>query len=251
MILKKIKQDKFQLYLPNLTVQFGNVIDWDGDNGLDSTWGYYHKYPDANFLLAIGMDDVQETSSSNISNDGAQGNNFGNQAALPSASDGAGNDNSLLVDNDEESDTETEEKDDDDSIQGDNFGNQAALPSASNGARNDNTALVDNVAQEDTGEAKQATSNEESDTETEEKNDDDKSSSSGLQNLQRGLGVTGMAKQLVYQHKTLPTKKAPRRNEVTVRWIYHGIFTSFMRYCPVDDLIEYRKAIYFSLNNSQ
>ncbi len=48
MILKKIKQDKFQLYLPNLTDQFGDVIDWDGDNGLDNTWGYYHKYPNTN-----------------------------------------------------------------------------------------------------------------------------------------------------------------------------------------------------------
>ena len=114
MILKKIKQDKFQLYLPNLTDQFGNVIDWDGDNGLDNTWGYYHKYPNTNFLLAIGMDDVQETSPSNISVDGVQGNDIGNQAALPSASNGAGNDDTLLVDNDEESDTETEEKDDDD-----------------------------------------------------------------------------------------------------------------------------------------
>ncbi len=75
--------------------------------------------------------------------------------------------------------------------QGNNFGNQAALPSASDGAGNDNTALVDNVAQENTDEAKQAASNEESDTETEEKNDDDKSS---LQNLPRGLGVTGMVK---------------------------------------------------------
>jgi hypothetical protein len=35
-----------------------------------------------------------------------------------------------------------------------------------------------------------------------------------------------------------------------VEWIYHGIFTSFMRYHPVDDLNEYRKAI-FSLSNSQ
>jgi hypothetical protein len=140
------------------------------------------------------MDDVQEMSLSNISNDGVQGNDFGNQAALPSASNGAGNDNTLLVDNDEESDTETEGKDDDDSVQGNDFGNQAALPSASNSAGNDNKALVDNVAQESTDEAKQAASNEEFDTETEEKNDDDKSSSSGLQNLQRGLGVTGMVK---------------------------------------------------------
>ncbi len=115
MTLKKIKWDKFQLYLPNLTDQFGDVIDWDGDNSLDHTWGYYHKYPDANFLLAIGMDEVQETSPSNISNDGVQqGNNFGNQAALPSANNGASNDDTLLVDNDEESDTETEEKNDDD-----------------------------------------------------------------------------------------------------------------------------------------
>jgi hypothetical protein len=36
MILKKIKQDKFQLYLPNLPDQFGNVIDWDGDKGLET-----------------------------------------------------------------------------------------------------------------------------------------------------------------------------------------------------------------------
>jgi hypothetical protein len=197
------------------------------------------------------MDDVQETSLSNISNDGVQGNDIGNQAALPSASDGAGNDNTLLVDNDEETDTETEEKDDDDSVQGNNFCNQAALPSASNGAGNGNTAFVDNVAQENTDEAKQAASNYESDTEIEEKNYDDKSSSFGLQNLQRVLGVTGMVKQLVYQHKTLPTKKTPRRNVVTAEWIVHGIFTSFMQYHPVDDLNEYRKAIYFSLSNSQ
>jgi hypothetical protein len=128
MILKKIKQDKFQLYLPNLTDQFGNVIDWDGDNGLDNTWGYYHNYPDANFLLAIGMDDVQEMSPPNLSSDGVQGNDFGNQATLPAASNGDGNDNTMLVDIDaqdhtdeeklansnEESDTETEDKHDDD-----------------------------------------------------------------------------------------------------------------------------------------
>ncbi len=76
------------------------------------------------------------------------------------------------------------------------FGNQAALPSASDGAGNDNTGLVDNVAQENTDEAKLAASND--DTETEEKNYDDKSSSFGLQNLQRVLRVTGMIKQLVY-----------------------------------------------------
>jgi hypothetical protein len=162
MILKKIKQDKFQLYLPNLTDQFGDVIDWDGDNNLDNTWGYYHKYPNANFLLAIGMDDVQETSPLNISDDGVQGNNLGNQATLPAPSDGAGNDNIMLVDND---------------------------------------------AQYHTDEEKQADSNEEYDTETEEKDDDDKSSSSGLQNLPRGLGVKGMVNRLVYQHKILPTKK--------------------------------------------
>jgi hypothetical protein len=92
------------------------------------------------------MDGVQETSPSNIY-DGVQGNDIGNQAALPSASNGAGNDNTLLVDNDEESVTETEEKDDDDSVGCNNFGNQATLPSASNGAGYDNTALVDNVAQ--------------------------------------------------------------------------------------------------------
>ncbi len=128
MILKKIKEDKFQLYLPDLTDRFGNVIDWDGDNGLDNTWGYYHKYPDANFFLAIGMDDVQEMSPPNLSNDGVQGNEFGNQATLPAASDGTGNDDTMLVDNDaqyhtdeekqadsnEESESETEEKDDDD-----------------------------------------------------------------------------------------------------------------------------------------
>ncbi len=128
MILKKIKQDKFQLYLPDLTDQFGDVIDWDGDNGLDNTWGYYHKYPDANFLLAIGIDDVQEMSLPNLSDDGVQSNNFGNQATLSAASNGAGNDGTILVDNDaqdhtdeekqadsnEESDTETEEEDDDD-----------------------------------------------------------------------------------------------------------------------------------------
>jgi hypothetical protein len=85
MILKKIKRDKFQLYLPDLNDQFGNVIDWGGDNSLDNTWGYYHKYSDANFLLAIGMDDVQETPPSNISNNGVQGDDISNQAALPSA----------------------------------------------------------------------------------------------------------------------------------------------------------------------
>ncbi len=128
MILKKIKQDKFQLYLPNLTDQFGDIIDWDGDNGLDNTWGYYHKYPNTNFLLAIGMDDVQEMSLPNLFDDGVHGNNFGNQATLPAASGGASNDDTMLVDNDaqdhtdeekqansnEESDTETKEKDDDD-----------------------------------------------------------------------------------------------------------------------------------------
>ncbi len=60
-----------------------------------------------------------------------------------------------------------------------------------------------------------------------------------------------MVKQLVYQHKILPTKKTPRRNVVTAEWIYHGSFTSFMHHCPVDDLDEYRKAIYFSLSNTQ
>ncbi len=60
-----------------------------------------------------------------------------------------------------------------------------------------------------------------------------------------------MVKQLVYQHKTRPTKKTPRRNVVPVEWIYYGIFTSFIWYCPVDDLNEFRKAIYFSLSNSQ
>jgi hypothetical protein len=205
-ILKKIKQDKFQLYLPNLTDQFGNVIDWDGDNDLDNTWGYYHKYPDANFLLAIDMDDVQEMSPPNLSNDGVQGKHFGNQATLPAASDSAGNDDTMLVDND---------------------------------------------AQDHTDEEKQADSNEESDTETEGEDDDDKSSSSGLQNLWRGLGVTGMVKRLVYQHKIIPTKKTPRCNVVTAEWIYHGIFTSFMHHHPVDDLDEYRNAIYFSLSNTQ
>jgi hypothetical protein len=199
MILKKIKQDKLQLYLPNLTDQFDDVIDWDGDNSLDNTWGYYHKYPNANFLLAIGMDDVQEMSPPNLSDDGVQGNDFGNQATLPAASNGAGNDDTMLVDND---------------------------------------------AQDHTDEEKQADSNEESDTETEEKDDDDKPSSSGLQNLWRGLGVTGMVKQLVYQHEILPTKKTPRCNVVTAEWIYHEIFTLFMHHCPVDNLDEYRKAIY-------
>ncbi len=131
------------------------------------------------------------------------------------------------------------------------FGNQATFPAASAGAGNDNTHLVDNDAQDHTDEEKKATSNEESDTETEERDDDDKSLSSGLQNLWRGLGVTGMVKQLVYQHKILPTKKTPRCNVVTAEWIYHGIFTSFMCHCPVDDLDEYRKAIYFSLSNTQ
>jgi hypothetical protein len=111
--------------------------------------------------------------------------------------------------------------------------------------------LVLNYAQDHTDEEKQANSNEEYDTETEEKYDDDKSSSSGLQNLWRGLGVTGMVKRLVYQHKICLTKKIPRRNEVTANWIYHGIFTSFMHHCPVDDLDEYRKAISFSLSNTQ
>jgi hypothetical protein len=74
------------------------------------------------------MDDVQEMSPPNLSNDGVQGNNFGNQATLPAASNGASNDDTHLVDNDaqdhtdeekqadsnEESDTETEEEDDDD-----------------------------------------------------------------------------------------------------------------------------------------
>ncbi len=160
-------------------------------------------------------------------------------------------DDEQQADSNEESDTDTEEKDDDDSVQGNAFGNQAALPSTSDGASNDNTVLVDNDAQENTDEAKQAASKEESDIETEEKNDDDKSSSSWLQNLQRGLGVTGMVKQLVYQHKFLPTKKTPRRNVFTAEWIYHGFFTSFMRYCPVDDLKEYRKAMHFSLSNRQ
>jgi hypothetical protein len=39
MILKKIKQYKFHLYLPNLTDQFGNVINWNGDNGALTTPG--------------------------------------------------------------------------------------------------------------------------------------------------------------------------------------------------------------------
>jgi hypothetical protein len=110
MILKKIKQDKFQLYLPNLTNQFGNDIDWDGDNGLNNTWGYYHRYPDANFLLAIGMDDVQEMSPPNLSDDGVKGNDFGNQATLPAASAGASNDNTHLVDNDAQDHTDEEKK---------------------------------------------------------------------------------------------------------------------------------------------
>jgi hypothetical protein len=132
-----------------------------------------------------------------------------------------------------------------DGVQGNNFGNQATLPAASNGAGNDDTRIVDNDAQGHTDEEKQTNSNEESDTETEEKDDDDKSSSSWLQNLRRGLGVTGMVKRLVYQHKILPTKKTPRRNVFSVEWIYHGIVTSFMRHPHVDDLDEYRKAISF------
>jgi hypothetical protein len=88
--------------------------------------------------------------------------------------------------------------------------------------------LVDNDSPENTFEAKEANSNEESDPQTEEKNYDDKSSSSGLQNLQRGLGVTGINKQLVYQHKTLPTKKTPICNVATAEWIYHGFFNSFI-----------------------
>jgi hypothetical protein len=111
--------------------------------------------------------------------------------------------------------------------------------------------LVDNDAQDHTDEEKQADSNEESDTETEEEDDEDKSSSSGLKNLWRGLGVTGMVKQLAYQHKILPTKKTPRHNVVTAEWIYHGIITSFVHHRPVDDLDEYRKAFYFSLSNTQ
>jgi hypothetical protein len=73
------------------------------------------------------MDDVQEMSPPNLSDEGEQGDDFGNQATLPAASDSAGNDDTMLVDNDaqdhtdeekqadsnEESDTETEEKDDD------------------------------------------------------------------------------------------------------------------------------------------
>jgi hypothetical protein len=74
------------------------------------------------------MDDVQKMFLPNISNDGVQGNDFGNQATLPAASVGAGNDDTHLADNDaqdhtdeekransnEESDTETDKKDDDD-----------------------------------------------------------------------------------------------------------------------------------------
>jgi hypothetical protein len=82
----------------------------------------------------------------------------------------------------------------DDDVQGNNFGNQATLPAASAGAGNVDTHLVDNDAQDHTDEEKQANSTEESDTETEEKDDVDKSSSSGLQNPWRGLGVTGMVK---------------------------------------------------------
>ena len=58
-ISKKIKQNKFQLYLPDLSDLLGDVINWDGDNGLANTLGICHKYPDDNFLLAIGMSDVQ------------------------------------------------------------------------------------------------------------------------------------------------------------------------------------------------
>ena len=54
-----------------------------------------------------------------------------------------------------------------------------------------------------------------------------------------------MGKQLVYQNKVILTKKTRQSNVVSAEYIYHGIFTSFMRHCPVDDLDEYRKAIYF------
>jgi hypothetical protein len=76
--------------------------------GLDNTWGYYHKYPDAKFLQAVGMNDLQVTSPSNISDDGVQGNNVSNQAAFPASSNIATNDNILLIDNDaqEKSDDE-------------------------------------------------------------------------------------------------------------------------------------------------
>jgi hypothetical protein len=128
------------------------------------------------------MDDVQERSPSNISDDGLQGNNVGNQAALPSASIGNGNDNTLVVDNDaqlksdeekqadsnEDSDTEHEERDVDDNVQGNDFSNQAAPSSASGGAGNDNTVLVDNEAQENIDEANKTDSNKESNTETED-----------------------------------------------------------------------------------
>jgi hypothetical protein len=46
------------------------------------------------------MDDVQEMSPPNLSDDGVQGDDFGNQATLPAASDGASNDNTMLVEND-------------------------------------------------------------------------------------------------------------------------------------------------------
>jgi hypothetical protein len=108
MILKNIKEEKFQFYLPNLTDKFGNVIDWDGDIGLDNTWEYYHKYPDTNFCLAIGMDDVQETSPPNLSDDGVQGDDFGNQTTLPAASNGASNDDTMLVDNEAQYHTDEE-----------------------------------------------------------------------------------------------------------------------------------------------
>jgi hypothetical protein len=47
------------------------------------------------------MDDVQEKSLLNHSNDGVHGNDLGNQATLPVPSNGADNDNTMLFDNDD------------------------------------------------------------------------------------------------------------------------------------------------------
>ncbi len=110
MMLKKIKRDKFQLYLPDLSDLLGDIINWDGNNGLANTWGIYHKYPNNNFLLAIGMSDVQMCSP-NLSNDGVeQSNSFGNQATLPNASNRSGIEDKHLVDNDAQDDTDDEKK---------------------------------------------------------------------------------------------------------------------------------------------
>ena len=121
MILKKIKQDKFQLYHHDLSDLLDNVIDWDGDNGLANTWGIYHKYPDDNFLLAIGMNDVP-MSLPNLSDDGVeQGNSFGNQATLPDAIKGFGIQDTHFVLNDAQDDTDDGKQVDDGDEQGNSF----------------------------------------------------------------------------------------------------------------------------------